>query len=47
MSLVAVLAIGGVVHACIGAGVFFAPDEPHKTQIFVTTTLKGLLVCRY
>jgi hypothetical protein len=47
MSLVAVLAIGGVVHACIGAGVFFAPDEPHKTQIFVATTLKGLLVCRY
>jgi hypothetical protein len=44
MSFVAVLAIGGAVHACIGAGVFFSPDEPHKTQIFVATTLKGLLV---
>src|SRR5665213_1338983 len=44
MSVVTVLAIGGFVHAFVGAGIFFAPDEPHKTQIFVASTLKGLLV---
>jgi len=36
--------VGGCVHAMIGAGVFFAKEEPHKAQIFVATILKGLLV---
>lgn len=28
----------------IGAGVFFAAEESHKVQIFLATTIKGLLV---
>jgi len=38
------LLIEAAIHAVIGAGVFFAPDEPHRLQIFIATTLKGLLV---
>ncbi len=26
----------------IGAGVFFSPEEPYKTQIFLATTIKGV-----
>jgi hypothetical protein len=38
------LFIGACVHALVGAGVFFAKEEPYKVQIFVATILKGLLV---
>ena len=44
MNVLVTLIIGGVVHAVLGAGVFFAADEPHKVQIFLATTIKGLLV---
>lgn len=44
MNLPATLIIGAGAHALIGAGVFFAKEEPHKGQIFVATTLKGCLV---
>jgi len=39
-----VFIIGACVHALVGAGVFFAKEEPHKAHIFVATMLKGLLV---
>jgi len=44
MNILTTLLIGGVVHALIGASVFFAAEEPHKVQIFLATTIKGLLV---
>lgn len=44
MHLVTTLIIGALVHAVVGAGVFFAKGEPNKIQIFLATTLKGLLV---
>jgi len=44
MNLVTTLFIGGCVHAFVGAGVFFAREEPYKVQIFAATILKGLLV---
>src|SRR2546427_13203919 len=44
MNVLATLLIGGVVHALIAVGVFFAAEEPHKVQIFLATTIKGLLV---
>jgi hypothetical protein len=44
LNILTTLAIGGVIHALIGAGVFFSPEEPYKIQIFVATTIKGLLV---
>lgn len=44
MNLLTTLIIGACVHALIGAGVFFAKEEPYKVQIFLATTLKGLLV---
>jgi hypothetical protein len=44
MNLLTTLIIGAAVHALLGASVFFAKEEPYKVQIFVATTLKGLLV---
>ncbi|SRR6266542_6823361 len=44
MNLPLALGIGGVIHALIGAGVFFSPEEQYKTQIFLATTIKGVLV---
>jgi hypothetical protein len=44
MSITTTLIVGAVVHAVIGAGIFFAPEEPHRALIFLATTLKGLLV---
>lgn len=43
MNLLTTLIIGACVHALVGAGIFFAKEEPYKAQIFVATTLKGLL----
>jgi hypothetical protein len=44
MNLMAVLIIGGVIGAVEGGSVFFAPDEPYKTEILFAATLKGILV---
>lgn len=44
MNILTTLLIGAGVHALVGAGIFFAKEEPHKVQIFVATILKGLLV---
>jgi hypothetical protein len=44
MNLLTTLVIGACVHALVGAGIFFAKEEPYKVQIFVATILKGLLV---
>jgi len=44
MNLMAVLVIGGVIGAVEGGSVFFARDEPYKTEIFLAATLKGVLV---
>ena len=37
-------AIGAMLGALDGAGIFFAPEEPYKWQIFLAATLKGALV---
>jgi hypothetical protein len=44
MNILTILIIGACVHALVGAGIFFAKEEPHKVHIFVATILKGLLV---
>jgi hypothetical protein len=44
MNLPVILIAGGIAHALVGAGIFFAKEEPHKVQIFIATILKGLLV---
>ena len=44
MNPLTILTIGGLVHALIGTGIFFAEEEPHKAQIFLATIIKGLLV---
>jgi len=44
MSVVVVLVIGGVIGALDGVGIFFAPGEPFKTEIFFAAILKGILV---
>jgi hypothetical protein len=44
MNLLTTLLIGASVHALVGAGIFFAKEEPYKAQIFFATILKGLLV---
>lgn len=44
MNILAVLVIGALVGAVEGAGIFFVPEEPYKTEIFVASTLRGLLV---
>ena len=44
MNLLAVLIIGGVMGAVEGGSVFFAPEEPYKTEILLAATLKGILV---
>ena len=44
MNLLTTLVIGACAHAFIGAGIFFAKEEPYKVQIFIATILKGLLV---
>ena len=44
MSVVVVLVIGGVIGALDGVGIFFAPGERFKTEIFLAAILKGILV---
>jgi len=40
----AVLLIGAVIGALDGVGIFFAPGEPYKVEIFCAAILKGVLV---
>jgi hypothetical protein len=44
MNFFVVVIIGAALGALDGAGIFFAPDEPYKWQIFLAATLKGALV---
>jgi hypothetical protein len=44
MNVIVVAVIGGIVGALDGVGIFFAPGEPFKTQIFFAAILKGILV---
>ena len=44
MNIIIVLLIGGVIGAVDGVGIFFAPEEPYKIEIFVAAILKGILV---
>src|SRR5882724_10107037 len=46
MNILTTLLIGACVHALVGAGVFFAREEPYKVQIFTATILKGMLVAQ-
>ena len=44
MNFFVVIIIGAALGALDGAGIFFAPGEPYKWQIFLAATLKGALV---
>lgn len=44
MNFVVVVIIGAVLGALDGVGIFFAPEEPYKWQIFLAATLNGALV---
>ena len=44
MNLIVVVVIGGLIGALDGVGIFFAPGEPFKTEIFFAAILKGILV---
>ncbi len=44
MKLWLVFLIGGIFGALDGVGIFYAPEEPYKMQIFCAATLKGVLV---
>ncbi len=44
VSIIIVLMIGAIVGALDGVGIFFAPGEPYKVEIFLAAILKGILV---
>lgn len=44
MNFFVVVGIGAVLGALDGVGIFFAPEEPYKWQIFLAATMKGALV---
>jgi hypothetical protein len=44
MNVIVVVVIGGIIGALDGVGIFFAPGEPFKIQIFFAAILKGILV---
>src|SRR5439155_750171 len=44
MNVIVVVVIGGIIGALDGVGIFFAPGEPFKTEIFLAAILKGILV---
>src|SRR5207253_7468567 len=44
MNVIVVVVIGGIIGALDGVGIFFAPGEPFKTEIFFAAILKGILV---
>ncbi len=39
-----ILAIGAIIPALGGVGIFFEPREPYQLEIFFATILKGVLV---
>ena len=44
MNVIVVVVIGAIIGAIDGVGIFFAPGEPFKTEIFLAAILKGILV---
>ena len=44
MNVAVVLAIGAVMGALGGVGIFFEPREPYKVEILAASTLKGILL---
>ena len=44
MNLIIIVVIGALFGALDGVGIFFAPEEPYKLQIFFAALLKGILV---
>ena len=44
MKIKIVILIGAVIGAFDGVGIFYAPGEPYKTEIFIAAILKGVLV---
>jgi uncharacterized membrane protein len=44
MTVTIILAIGAILGALDGGGIFFAEGEPYKIEIFIAATLKGMLV---
>jgi hypothetical protein len=44
MNVIVVLLIGGIIGALGVVGIFFAPDEPYKIEIFLAAILKAMLV---
>lgn len=44
MKLIVVLTIGLIIGALDGIGIFYAPDEPYKNEIFIAAILNGALV---
>jgi hypothetical protein len=44
MNVIVVVVIGAVIGALDGVGIFLAPGEPFKTEIFLAAILKGILV---
>ena len=44
MNVIVVVVIGRIIGALDGVGIFFAPGEPFKIQIFFAAILKGILV---
>jgi hypothetical protein len=44
MNVIVIVVIGGIIGALDGVGIFFAPGEPFKIQIFFAAILKGILV---
>lgn len=39
-----IVVIGAVIGALDGVGIFFAPGEPYKVEIFLAAVVKGVLV---
>ena len=44
MKFFVVIIIGAALGTLDGVGIFYAPDEPYKWQIFLAATLNGALV---
>ena len=44
MRTLPVIIIGAVIGVLDGVGIFWAPGEPYKTEIFLAAILKGVLV---
>ena len=44
MNVIVVMVIGGIIGALDGVGIFLAPGEPLKTEIFLAAILKRILV---